>query len=309
MKITALAGGVGGSKLCAGLADVMQPKDLSIVVNIGDDFNYYGLRVCPDLDTVCYTLAGMNNPVTGWGLENETWNLSKGLKILGGETWFNIGDRDAATHILRTVLLQAGSSLTEITHEFCQRLGVQVKVFPASDDQISTNVYTADGRHLPFQEYFVKERCEPVVSGFEFSGMEGAKAGIDVLAALENADWIIISPSNPWVSIDPLISIGGIHEILKKKKVLAVSPLISGKAVKGPAAKMFEEMGITPGAAAVADHYRQFLNAFMLDSSDSQDAEQISRWGIITILTDILMPTHGERRRLANELLAFCNTH
>jgi LPPG:FO 2-phospho-L-lactate transferase len=309
MKITALAGGVGGSKLCAGLADVMQPEDLSVVVNIGDDFNYYGLRVCPDLDTVCYTLAGLNNPVTGWGLENETWNFSDGISMLGGESWFKIGDRDAATHLLRTDLLQAGSSLTEITRKFCQQLGIKVKVSPASDDVISTIVITADGRRLPFQEYFVKERCEPVVAGFEFAGLESAKAGIEVLAAMENADWIIICPSNPWVSVDPIISIGGIREILREKKVLAVSPLIRGKAVKGPAAKMFEEMGILPGAAAVAGHYRQFLNAFVLDSYDTPDAEQISRWGIITVLKDILMPTREERRRLANDLLAFCNTH
>lgn len=309
MKISALAGGVGGSKLCAGLADVMQPEDLSIIVNIGDDFDYYGLRVCPDLDTVCYTLAGRNNPVTGWGLANETWNLSSGLTEMGAETWFNIGDRDAATHLLRTELLKSGLTLTEVTRRITDRFGISVNVFPASDNEIYTLVHTADGRKLPFQEYFVKERCEPVVTRFEFEGLANARPGIEVVAALENADWIFICPSNPWVSIDPIISMDGIKEILKDKNVLAVSPLINGKALKGPAAKMYREMGKQPGAAVIADHYRQFLDVLVLDESDCQEVEQISRWGIITLLTDIRMPTREERRRLANELLAFCETN
>ncbi|MHC1784787.1 MAG: 2-phospho-L-lactate transferase [Anaerolineaceae bacterium] len=309
MKIAALAGGVGGSKLCAGLADVLDPEDLSIIVNIGDDFDHYGLKVCPDLDTVCYTLAGLNNPATGWGLKDETWNLSRGLEILGGKTWFKIGDRDAATHLERTKLLNDGHSLTEVTQLFCQKWGIAANVYPASDEPISTVVNTNDGRRLAFQEYFVKYGCEPVVSGFDFQGIENAPLGKHVLSSFEDADWIIICPSNPWVSIDPITKLPGVEEILESKKVLAVSPLINGKALKGPAAKMYREMGLKPGSASVVSHYKRYLNAFALDESDRSDEKEINQWGIITLLTDIRMPTPVERRRLANELLAFCKMH
>jgi LPPG:FO 2-phospho-L-lactate transferase len=309
MKIAALAGGVGGSKLCAGLADVLVPEDLSIIVNIGDDFNHFGLKVCPDLDTVCYTLAGLNNPVTGWGLKDETWNLSRGLEILGGETWFNIGDRDAATHLERTKLLDDGLTLTEITQRFCHKWGIAENVYPASNESVSTIVKTTDGLRLAFQEYFVKYGYKPEVSGFEFSGIETAQPSKQVLNSLENADWIIICPSNPWVSIDPITKLVGVEEILRNKKVLAVSPLINGQALKGPAAKMYREMGIEPGSSSVMRHYQSYLDAFVLDESDRDDEKEINQWGIITLLTDIRMPTPVERRRLANELLAFCRIH
>jgi LPPG:FO 2-phospho-L-lactate transferase len=309
MKIAALAGGVGGSKMCAGLADVLDPSELSIIVNVGDDFSYYGLRICPDLDTVCYTLAGMNNPVTGWGLNDETWNSSKNLEILGGETWFKLGDKDIATHLERTKLLKDGVSLTEITQRFCQKWRIRHNIFPATDDVVSTIVETRENGTLAFQEYFVKYHCDPVVTGFKFDGIEKANPSDQVLSALGSADWIFICPSNPWVSIDPIIKIKGLSEILAQKKVLAISPLINGKAIKGPAAKMYQELGLKPAAFSVANHYKNFLSAFVLDESDIAEESEINRWGIIASHTDIKMPTQDERRRLANELLAFCKIH
>lgn len=309
MKIAALAGGVGGSKLCAGLAAEMDPEDLTMVVNVGDDFVHYGLRISPDLDTVCYTLAGMNNPETGWGLDKETWSCSAGLEKLEGESWFRLGDRDLATHLERTRLLENGLSLTEVTQQFCRRWGISANVFPASDAKISTYVRTADGKRLPFQEYFVKFGCQPVVSGFDFDGLLDAKPCKKLIKKLLEADWIIYCPSNPWVSIDPIIKIPDIEEVINSKKIMAVSPLINGKALKGPAAKMYAELGIQPSAASVAVHYKENLNVFVLDESDAGDGEEIQRWGIIPLLTDIRMPTHIERRRLANELLAFCKMH
>jgi LPPG:FO 2-phospho-L-lactate transferase len=309
MKIAALAGGVGGSKLCAGLADILDPADLTMIVNVGDDFIHYGMKICPDLDTVCYTLAGLNNPVTGWGLDGESWNLSKGLEILSGETWFKLGDRDVATHLERTELLLEGKTLTEVTRQFCRKWGIADNIYPVTDQTISTIVQTEDGRFLPFQEYFVKFACEPVVKGFYFKGMDTAMPGKKVLDSLESADWIVIAPSNPWVSIDPIINLKGIRDILKSKKVVAISPLINGKALKGPAAKMYLELGEQPSATAVARHYRDFLTAFVLDESDVREEEEISQWSIIPLHTDIRMPTPEERRRLANELLAFCKLH
>ncbi len=309
MKIAVLAGGVGGSKLCAGLADVLDPEDLSVIVNVGDDFVHYGMKICPDLDTVCYTMAGMNNPVAGWGLKDETWNLSEGLEKLEGETWFKIGDRDAATHLERTNLLLEGHTLTEVTRRFCEKWGIAPNIFPATDQTVSTIVQTSDDRFLAFQEYFVKYACDPVVKGFFFKGIDTARPSREVISSMENADWIIIAPSNPWVSIDPIVKLTGIHDILMKKKVMAVSPLINGKALKGPAAKMYYELGIPPSATAVAGQYKDFLTAFALDESDVIEEKEIYRWGIIPILADIRMPTPEERRRLANELLAFCEIH
>lgn len=309
MKIAALAGGVGGSKMCAGLADVVDPSELTIIVNIGDDFSHYGLKICPDLDTVCYTMAGMNNPLTGWGLKDESWNSSNSLEILGGETWFKLGDKDLATHLERTKLLNNEVNLTEITRRFCQKWGIRHQILPATDYVVSTIVKTKEKGNLAFQEYFVKHHCDPVVTGFMFDGIENAKPSDKVISALENADWILLCPSNPWVSIDPIIQMKGISEILSQKKVVAVSPLINGKAFKGPAAKMYQELGIKPAASSVANHYRKFLSAFVLDESDIAEESVINQWGIITLHTDIRMPTQEERRRLANELLAFCKIH
>ncbi len=240
MKIVALAGGVGGAKLADGLAQVLPPIDLTVIVNTGDDFEHLGLYIAPDVDTVCYTLAGLANPETGWGRADETWQAIGSLEQLGGPAWFRLGDRDLGTHLERTRLLRTGLSLSEVTQKFCAAWGVKQRILPMSDQPVRTIVQTDQG-DLMFQEYFVERHCEPRVKGFEFRGLEGASAAPGVLDALEQADAVVICPSNPWVSIGPILAIRGIRPILQEKYVVAVSPIIGGAAVRGPAAKMYAE--------------------------------------------------------------------
>lgn len=305
MRIAALAGGVGGAKLADGLAQLLPDDHLSVVVNTGDDFEHLGLRICPDLDTVCYTLAGLANPVTGWGRADESWQVFDQIEKLGGPAWFHLGDRDLATHLERTRRLRQGESLSEIMRAFCDRWGVHARVMPMTDQTVGTVVLTRDDGELPFQEYFVARRCEPVVTGFRFEGMESAQAAPGVLDALASADAVILAPSNPWVSIGPILALPGVMDILKQKKTVAVSPLIGGKALKGPAAKMYAELGLVPSAKAVAQHYRSFLNGLMIDRADENEASEIARWGIILDVTDIIMADVPDRRRLAEEVLTF----
>ncbi|MEK6256817.1 MAG: 2-phospho-L-lactate transferase [Chloroflexota bacterium] len=306
MKIVALAGGVGGAKLADGLAQILPPEDLTIIVNIGDDFEHLGLKICPDLDTVCYTLAGLSNPETGWGRVDETWNFMQSISELGGSDWFQLGDRDLATHLERTRRLKSGQSLSQITSAFCQAWGIQPTILPASDDTIPTIVETTEGE-LPFQEYFVAQRCEPTVKGFRFEGIASAKPAPGVLSAIEASDLIIFCPSNPWVSIDPILAIPGIRAALENKPVMAVSPIIGGQAVKGPAAKMYTELGITPSAHAVAAHYQSIIDSLVIDSVDQQQAASINALGIKTFITPTFMQTISDHKRLAAECLEFQN--
>jgi LPPG:FO 2-phospho-L-lactate transferase len=320
-KVVALAGGVGGAKLAHGLAQCLPPENLTIIVNIGDDFEHLGLRICPDLDTVCYTLAGLANASTGWGRADETWNAFEGIKKLGGPTWFRLGDCDLATHLERTRRLREGQSLSQITHEFCKVWGIELTVLPATDDFTPTWVYTDKG-DLPFQKYFVYHQCQPRVSGFRFEGIEHAHPAPGVLEAIRAARLVVICPSNPWVSIDPVLAIPGVRDALitdplhqesdgdkgkgmKGRVVLAVSPIIGGKAVKGPAAKMYSELGIQPSALAVAHHYGSLLNGFVLDHMDSDQAKAVHELDIQTLVTATLMTSSDERRRLAQEVLDF----
>jgi LPPG:FO 2-phospho-L-lactate transferase len=300
MKITALAGGVGGAKLAHGLAHVLPPEDLTIIVNTGDDFEHLGLSICPDLDTVCYTLAGLANSETGWGRAGETWNTIANIEKLGGPAWFRLGDQDIATHLERTRRLKEGQSLSSITREFCQAWGIQPTVLPMTDAPVRTMVNTNEGE-LAFQEYFVHRHCEPIVKGFRFDGIEDAEPAPGVREAFDTADAVIFCPSNPWVSIDPILS------VVKKitKPVIAVSPIIGGKAVKGPAAKMYTELGIEPSALAVAKHYRTTLAGFVLDTTDRESEAQINALSIKTQVTDTLMNHLTERVRLANDVLHF----
>ncbi len=306
MKITALAGGVGGAKLADGLVQVLDHHNLTVVVNTGDDFNHFGLRICPDLDTVCYTLAHLANPISGWGRNDETWQAIKSIEVLGGPTWFNLGDRDLGTHLERTRRLQAGQRLSLVTQEFCHAWGVEVNILPMTDDEVATTVITAGEGDLPFQEYFVHRQCRPEVTGFRFDGILDAHPAPGVVESILAADCVIICPSNPWVSIDPILSINGVREALSSCPVVAVSPLIQGKAVKGPAEKMYRELGIEPSARAVAHHYLDVLVGFVLDTSDQSEIEEISRWGIISLATNIMMRSIEDRRRLAVETLDFC---
>ena len=304
MNITALAGGVGGAKLADGLAQALPPESLTVIVNIGDDFHHLGLKVCPDLDTVCYTLAGLANPATGWGRAGETWQMMESLAEIGGPTWFRLGDRDLATHLERTRRLNRGEPLSRITQDFCQAWGVGPRVLPASDEPMPTIVDTDEGK-LPFQEYFVRRQCHPRVRGFEFLGVAGSSPAPGVLTAIEESDMIVICPSNPWVSIDPILAVPGIRAALIEKPVMAVSPIIGGKAVKGPAAKMYAELGVDPSARAVAEHYRDLLDGYVFDRVDAGERESIAGLGFPTLIADTLMRTRADRRRLAEEVIDF----
>ena len=308
MKVVALAGGVGGAKLVDGLARVLPKDQLIIVVNTGDDFEYLNQKISPDLDTICYTLAGLANPLTGWGQRDETWETFNAVAKLGGPSWFKLGDRDLATHILRTQMLHQGKSLTEITAYFCQKWGVKHPVFPMSDDPVQTIVHTQEGETLGFQEYFVHQACQPMVKSFEFKGRETAKPIPAVLEGIQDADIVIIAPSNPWVSIDPILSVAGYREAISNKSVLSVSPIIGGKAVKGPAAKMYTELGFSPTAATVANHYKDLLSGFVLDTNDFLEKQEIERWRIIAFETNILMKDEQDRISLAEEVLRFGET-
>ncbi len=300
MKIVALAGGVGGAKLAHGLAQILPPEDLTVIVNTGDDFEHLGLSICPDLDTVCYTLAGLANPETGWGRAGETWNALANLKRLGASDWFNLGDQDLATHLERTRRLKAGQPLSRITRDLCAAWGVRHTVLPMSDDPVRTMVDTDEGE-LPFQEYFVHRRCEPRVKGFRFAGVEVAAPAAGTREAILSADAVVICPSNPWVSIDPILRVL-FPNSYPLTPVVAISPIIAGKTVKGPAAKMFAELGIEPSALAVASHYEKFLSGIVVDSLDSELAKQIR---IPTLVTNTLMTSDADRARLAQETLNF----
>lgn len=304
LKIVALAGGVGGARLSDGLAQVLEPNHLTIIVNTGDDFTYLGLKISPDLDTVCYSLAGLANPETGWGRKNDTWHMFKHLRELNMPDWFQLGDTDMATHLARTVRLDEGYTLSQVTQEFCRLWGVQCKVLPMSDDNIQTLVYTEEGE-LEFQEYFVHRHSQPAVTGFRFKGVENSRPASGVLDAIRQSDAVIICPSNPWVSIDPILCVPGIKEAIITRSVYAISPIIGNKTVKGPAAKMFSELGIQPSPLAVAQHYSSVIDYLVIDNSDAGIVRDINKEGIQTIVTDILMRDQPDRGRLAREILDF----
>lgn len=304
LKIVALAGGVGGAKLTHGLALNLPPENLTIIVNTGDDFEHYGLYISPDLDTVCYTLAGLANPETGWGRAGETWNAIQNTTNLGGPNWFKLGDHDLGTHLERTRRMREGQCLSDITRDFCKAWGIAPTVLPMSNQEVRTIVNTDEGE-LAFQEYFVHRRCEPHVKGFRFDGADTAEPAPGARQALESADAVILCPSNPWVSIDPIL------RILPKieKPTFAVSPIIGGETVKGPAAKMYRELGIEPSALAVAKHYRELIRGFVLDEVDKQLDGEIMGLKIRTLVTNTLMKSHEDRSRLAQEILGFVGAH
>lgn len=301
-KIVALAGGVGGAKLTHGLAQILPPEDLTVIVNTGDDFEHYGLYICPDLDTVCYTLAGLANPETGWGRAGETWNVIENAKRLGGPGWFNLGDQDLGTHLERTRRLKEGDSLSQITKDFCKAWGIEHTVLPMSDQSVRTIVETDEGE-LAFQEYFVHRRCEPRVKGFRFEGVDSAEPATGAREAIQSADAVVICPSNPWVSIDPILKV--LSPLPSGKGSIAISPIIGGQTVKGPAAKMYRELGIEPSALAVANHYGDLLKGFVLDDQDSQLVESVRGLNMQTRVTNTLMKCHDDRKQLAMEVVDF----
>jgi LPPG:FO 2-phospho-L-lactate transferase len=269
--VVALCGGVGGAKLAHGLTLALPPEELTIIVNTGDDFTHLGLHIAPDLDSVIYALAGLSDPVRGWGRRGETWNFMEALKVLGGESWFQLGDGDLATHVERTWRLTQGATLSQVTAHFCRALGIRARVLPMSDDPVRTRVLTADG-WLDFQEYFVHQQCRPAVREFKFVGAESARAHPEALAALERRDLraVVICPSNPFVSIEPILAVPGVRAALRARRgpVLAVTPIIGGKAIKGPAAKMLTELGLDASGGAVARRYQGLIDGFVIDQVD-----------------------------------------
>ena len=301
--IIALSGGVGGAKLALGLSRILPPQDLLVVVNTGDDFEHWGLAISPDIDTVVYTLAGLANREVGWGRADETWSCMETLAAIGGETWFKLGDRDLAVHIERTRRLRLGKSLSAITADLCARLGVGPRVVPMSDDPVRTRLLTDTG-WLDFQEYFVRNRCEPVVRELRFHGAETARPHPDFMAALADPvlEAVVICPSNPFISVEPILAVPGVRAALAHcaAPVIAVSPIIAGRAVKGPTAKMMTELGLDPTAGTVAQRYSDLLDGYVIDHADM--AEVVSIDARVT-LAQTLMTTIEDREALAKTVL------
>jgi len=304
--ILALAGGVGGAKLVDGLAQVLAPHELVVAVNTGDDFEHLGLQISPDLDTVMYTLAGVANPVAGWGVADETWGFMDALEKLGGPTWFRLGDRDLATHVERTRRRASGEPLAAVTKDLCARLGVRHPVAPMSDDPVRTLVRTG-GSTLEFQQYFVREKCEPQVQGFEYEGAPRAQPSEALRAALESSslEGVVICPSNPYLSIGPILAIPGVPGALKRcRRVIAVSPIVAGQALKGPTAKIMNELGVEASPVGVARYYGGVIQTLVIDRADSRFAPQIEPLGVQAVVSDTVMQAQADRARLAAECVA-----
>jgi LPPG:FO 2-phospho-L-lactate transferase len=306
VSVVALAGGGGGAKLAHGLYTALPPDALAVVVNTGDDFDLYGLRVCPDADTVLYTLAGLVNPETGWGVEGDTWKALEMLRAYGQETWFRVGDRDLATHILRTVELCAGRRPTEVLAGLARALGVRAALLPMCDEAVPTVVRTPEGE-LAFQDYFVRRQHRDAVLGVCYIGIERARVPDEVRAAVEAASAIVLGPSNPIVSVGPILAVPGMRELLGRARApkVAVSPIVGGEALKGPAARMFADLGVEVSPYGVAALYQGLLAGFVLDTVDAGQAARIAALGMRTLVTDTVMRTVADRERLAREVLAF----
>ena len=310
VRCIALSGGVGGAKLVLGLAHETDPARLMVVANTGDDFDHLGLHIAPDLDTLIYTLAGLANPDTGWGRADETWTFMAALERLGGETWFRLGDADLAAHVERTRRLSAGESLSAITADFCTKLAIAARIVPMSDDRVRT-VIEAGGRVLPFQDYFVRERCRPRITRIRFKGAEEARANPLLRDALADDALraVILCPSNPFISIDPILAVQGVREDLAASRapIVAISPIVGGRAIKGPTAKMMRELGLAVAADAVAGHYADLADGFVLDTGDAALADRVRALGLEVLVTDTVMTSLGDRRALARRVLDFAD--
>ena len=301
--VLALSGGVGGAKLALGLYRILPSDTLTVIANTGDDFEHLGLSISPDLDTLLYTLSGQSNVELGWGRQDETWTFMEALEKLGGETWFRLGDGDLATHVERTRRLAAGERLSAVMDDFCRRLDITARLLPMSDDAVRTKLETDQGS-LDFQDYFVRLRCNPRLRRLEFSGSKTARPHPGFLAALADPELraVVICPSNPFISIDPILSTPGVRDALRlcQAPVVAISPIVGGKAVKGPTAKMMEELGLPVDATAVAQHYRDFLNLYIADETDRDRVADID---VPTEFAPTLMVTMEDREQLARTIL------
>jgi LPPG:FO 2-phospho-L-lactate transferase len=305
-NVIALAGGVGGAKLAFGLARLLPPDELTVVVNTGDDDSFHGLHISPDLDTVMYTLAGEVNPATGWGRRDDTFVTLGVLSTLGAETWFRLGDRDLAVHIRRTELLRSGHTLSEVTRELCQRLGVRHAIVPMSDNPVRTVVETDRGT-LSFQEYFVHQHSEPRVRRLTLKGIARATPSPFFEFALRRADSLVICPSNPFLSVDPILSVPGVRQAVSSIKGprVAVSPIIGGRAVRGPAARLFQELaGEAASCVAVARRYAGLCTHLLIDSSDAERADEVNKCGLTAVVAPILMESDAERVSVARSVVS-----
>ena len=299
-----MAGGVGGAKLCLGLARTLAPSDLQIIVNTGDDEDFYGLRVSPDLDTVTYTLAGIANPETGWGIKGETFAALGALRRLGLDAWFGLGDQDFATHILRTRMLHEGATLSEVADRVRRALGVEHPIAPMSDDRVRTMII-ADGGELAFQTYFVKMRCEPVACGLRFDGAESARMSPAFRAALDEAGAIVICPSNPYLSVAPMLAVPGVRAAIERfaGPRIAVSPIVGGEAIRGPAAKLLAELGEDASCVGVARRYAGLCDIFVIDEVDAHLADGVRTLGMEPLVARTVMRSDADKIRLAREVL------
>jgi LPPG:FO 2-phospho-L-lactate transferase len=304
--VLALTGGIGGAKLCLGLQRVLPAGALRVIVNTGDDFEHLGVAISPDIDTTLYTLAGLANVELGWGRQDETWSFMRVLETLGGPTWFRLGDADLALHVERTRRLAAGETLTDIVADVARRFGVPSRIMPMSDDPVRTIVATAGGGELGFQEYFVRERCAPAVASLRYGGADSARLGRAAAESLHDPalQAIVIAPSNPYLSIDPALALPGMRAALRARgvPVIAVTPIIGEAAVKGPTAKIMRELGLTPSALTVREHYRGLIDAFVLDERDAALAPNID---VPVRLCDTLMRSLADRERVARCVLEF----
>ena len=303
--VLALCGGIGGAKLALGLYRHLGPGALSVAVNTGDDFEHLGLHVSPDIDTVLYTLSGTDNPETGWGRADETWTFMAALEALGGETWFRLGDGDLALHVERSRRLGAGESLSGVCAAFARRFGLDARVLPMTDDPLRTVVHTPDGP-LPFQHYFVRERCQPAVTGVTFAGAEAARANPEILRALADPALgaVVICPSNPYLSVDPILAVPGMRIALGAcpAPVVAVSPVVGGRAIKGPTAKIMAELGVPVTNAAIAAHYEGLIDGLVLDRADQAEAAELA---VPALVTETVMTNLEDRIALAAATLGF----
>ncbi|MBT4888416.1 MAG: 2-phospho-L-lactate transferase [Rhodospirillales bacterium] len=307
VSVVAFSGGVGGAKLASGLSRVLEPGKLLVAANTGDDFSHMGLHISPDIDSIFYAVTDLNNTETGWGRTGETWNFMAALKGFGGEDWFNLGDSDLAMHVLRTHWLQQGQSLSEVTQNFCQALNVPFNLAPMSNDPVTTMIDTDKGT-LPMQDYFVREHCEPVAKKFSYKDANEASANSDILSALSGDDLqtIVLCPSNPYLSIDPILAVPGIVEALKATDVpvIAVSPIVGGLALKGPLGKIMGELGLEPSSLSIAKHYGDLLDVLVIDEGDAHEAEAIEALGSQVCIAPTIMKTIDDQRALANVVLA-----
>ena len=306
MNIVALSGGIGGAKLANGLNEIVAGDQLSVIVNTGDDFEHLGLHICPDIDTMIYTLAGVNNPVTGWGRDGESWSFMSALAELAGADWFQLGDKDLAQNVLRTSKLSSGATLSEVTAYLAKQFSLKASIVPMTDDKVRTMVATSLGT-MEFQHYFVRSQCEPLVRSIYFENAEKASPAPAFAEILESdsIDAFVICPSNPYLSIDPILSVPGVREGLQNNKapVIAVSPIVSGDSLKGPTSKIMSELGIECSATQIARHYTNLIDTLIIDSRDEALQKPIESLGIRAVVADIEMQNKHDQCKLADRVV------